>query len=75
MTTYPTYLKFGDDQEQLYRNLSSDQARDERFAMEEIDLRFSHSNKLYRIDHKYEAPVYSDGSYYYVLKEYNASAQ
>lgn len=75
MTTYPTYLKFGDGPQQLYRNLSSDQARDERFAMEEIDLRFSHSNKLYIIDHKYEAPVYRDGSYYYVLKEYNADLQ
>lgn len=73
MTTYPVYLKFGENLK-FFRNLSAEEARDERFAAEDIDLRFW-EDKMYEIDYKYEAPLFLDGKYYFIFKEENANIQ
>lgn len=73
MTTFPVYFKLGEELK-FFRNMSAEEARDERFAIEDIDLHFW-DGKTYSIDYRYEAPLCSLDQYHYILKEEHANVQ
>ena len=74
MSTYPTYFQFGTTETKFYRNLSAEEARDEYFAAEEITLKVK-DGPTYALDLSYEAPLFREGAYYFMFKEYDAEIQ